>query len=725
LGKLYLSLWARRLSSHAEDRLQDAQGGFRTKRATVDQGLTLSEALVRRRRQGKPSYLCFVDFRKAFDTIWHDGLYKTLWDEGVKGKAWRVVRSLYSSMHASVKLGTTVSREVHMRQGVRQGCPLSPVLFNFFINKLAKELATSGFGAKFEGVDLPALLYADDVVLCADSPEKLQKLIDILDKFCRRYHMEVNLSKSEVMKVGVKSVCESCRQAELSSLFVRAGCVLCSPWQCQGTRLKLVHKYKYLGLWFTSDMKWDEHISKAVAKAKKATRSIGKVLSNNKIPPRAKCLLWLARVRPKLTYGSEVWRTNAKQKKAMESVQTQAGVKIFKLNAKTNAHAVRALMNAPLIARRCEIARLKHYAKVMTMEKDRIARVLVNMPKRKGNPHFPQWRERMDGFINAKENKDIKTEIDKLRTSQARNQGILPHGIDPTVHDFNYEPIKTFKKKLKLWSKGKDLAELRAASTKERSTLKLLARATNAESETLPKYGATRTPNSGPNQIRLRLLSGTSALHSTLSRFTSTPRSDARSRTCPHAECDETEDATHFLLHCPVTADLRQEYTDSLASRCGCSRGISGGNDTGCSEFFAQLDPEGKALFMLGGPVDGRTPELSVDNAANHYMHQAWDRRSKRLNDTASDPLIVDVTSHRNQVVGSVYPSVASFFPSLSPNPCPSVANSNPSSTPVVQRTGSRCITHAHVSSPQSGVVMSNDARKRSGLDGQKARGRN
>jgi hypothetical protein len=89
----------------------------------------------------------------------------------------------------------------------------------------------------------------------------------------------------------------------------------------------------------------------------------------------------------------------------MESVQTKAGVKIFKLNAKTNSYAVRAPMHAPLIARRCEIARLKHYAKVKTMEKDKVAR--VHAPA-KGQQKLPPMdrRFRMNEFIDDKENKE-------------------------------------------------------------------------------------------------------------------------------------------------------------------------------------------------------------------------------------------------------------------------------------------------------------------------------
>ena len=105
LGKLYLSLWARHLAKHAEGVLGEGQGGFRRRRSTVDQGISVKELLLRERQEGRPVYLCFIDFRKAFDTVWHDGLWRRLWDSGVKGKAWRIIRTLYCNIHAQVLVG--------------------------------------------------------------------------------------------------------------------------------------------------------------------------------------------------------------------------------------------------------------------------------------------------------------------------------------------------------------------------------------------------------------------------------------------------------------------------------------------------------------------------------------------------------------------------------------------------------------------------------------------
>ena len=78
LAKLSLSLWAKRFAKHADSRLGERQGGFRPRHSTVDQALILYEAALRRKRAGKDTFLCFVDFRKAFDAVWHAGLWKRM-----------------------------------------------------------------------------------------------------------------------------------------------------------------------------------------------------------------------------------------------------------------------------------------------------------------------------------------------------------------------------------------------------------------------------------------------------------------------------------------------------------------------------------------------------------------------------------------------------------------------------------------------------------------------
>ena len=187
LGKLYLSMWNNRIMEHMETRLAEEQGGFRAGRGTMEQILALNEALLRQRRAGKTTYCFFIDFRKAFDTVWHAGLWQRLWDEGIRGKAWRILRSLYSNLESSVLVEGEASQFSTLEQGVRQGCPLSPALFNCYINDLVKRLKEKGYGVGVGNKDLTALLYADDIVVMADSAQKLQELINEVDSFCTKY----------------------------------------------------------------------------------------------------------------------------------------------------------------------------------------------------------------------------------------------------------------------------------------------------------------------------------------------------------------------------------------------------------------------------------------------------------------------------------------------------------------------------------------------------------
>jgi len=672
LGKLYLSLWATRIAKHADHRLGERQGGFRSGRSTVDQALILHEALLRRKRAGKNTFLCFVDFRKAFDTVWHEGLWKRMWDTGIRGKAWRVTRNLYSSINACVKLGDKTSRNVSMRQGVRQGCPLSPILFNLFVEALAERLRKSGFGAKINGIDLESLLYADDVVLLGESTADLQGMIDVVDKFCRQWRMEINLKKSEVMVVGKerRCVCATRDQPEIwGAQMIRdfpvartrngepaGACVLCSPWICRGQKLKVVRKYKYLGIWFTSDLGWDEHIGVMLQKAKTRTQDLGKVLSNRRLSARAKTLVWLASVRPLLEYGCEVWRTDEAQLSEMESVQMAAGKKIFKLNARTSGLAVRALMHVPELRTRHAKLRLNYMAKIMAMHKGRLARTVVRLapgPTEPGLGRVQHWWTVTSEFVEKESN--LKKAFRQLRNSSDRNQGVVPSGVDSTLTDFDYFPIKSWRRSVKWWARS----STRNLYLRRRdvSTVNLMRRAFEKDDTQMPRFPLTKRACWGPDKIRFRLLAGMSALNKTMSKV------DNRLPTCPFDACDEgVEDTVHFLLHCKELDSLRKEFLDRLCDRCTCDRRLGSGGEQACAEFFNELDNDGKALFMLGGPVDGRCPEEGIDACAREFVRKAWIVRCSTLEMQAESPLVTDLTGRENGRENGCRGTIDSFF---------------------------------------------------------------
>ena len=156
----------------------------------------------------------------------------------------------------------------------------------------------------------------------------------------------------------------------------------------------------------------------------------------------------------------------------------------------------------------------------------------------------------------------------------------------------------------------------------------------------LPQFPLTRSPNCGPDQIRLRLLGGTSALRATLSKV----QRDVSDQ-CPFG-CSAVEDLPHFLLHCKGLADLRKEFRSQLELHCTCRErlGEKEHDKRSCPEFFRHLNDTGKTVFMLGGPVDQRQPEAEVDAASREYVRAAYDRRSRLLNGQAEDPLYQDLT---------------------------------------------------------------------------------
>ena len=170
LGKLFCTILNQRLLKHVNscNVLHNSQIGFLPNNRTADHVLTIRTLVDKYvHNHNEKIYACFVDFKKAFDSIWHVGLLYKLLQINVGGCFYNLIKSLYSNSTCSIKLGQNQTRPFQYARGVRQGCILSPLLFNLLINNIPfsfEETLSDPFVLP-NGAKLNSLLYADDLVI--------------------------------------------------------------------------------------------------------------------------------------------------------------------------------------------------------------------------------------------------------------------------------------------------------------------------------------------------------------------------------------------------------------------------------------------------------------------------------------------------------------------------------------------------------------------------------
>ena len=141
-GKIFASVIERRISEWAERNNIRAKGqaGFRRKHGTQDHLLSLRVIIEKVRKSGH-LFACFVDFSKAFDTVPRDRLWTRLENIGIRGNILDTIKSMYSNVLCQVATPEGLTNSFPSTLGVKQGCPLSPLLFGLYIDPLEAKLA--------------------------------------------------------------------------------------------------------------------------------------------------------------------------------------------------------------------------------------------------------------------------------------------------------------------------------------------------------------------------------------------------------------------------------------------------------------------------------------------------------------------------------------------------------------------------------------------------------
>ena len=147
----------------------------------------------------KNIYFCFIDYTKAFDCVDHNKLWKILKEMGIPDHLTCLLRNLYAGREATVRTGHGTTDWFQIGKGVRQGCILSPCLFNLYAEFIMRNagLEEAQAGIKIARRNINNLRYADDMILYIENPkDSTRKLLELINKYIKVTGYKINTQKS-------------------------------------------------------------------------------------------------------------------------------------------------------------------------------------------------------------------------------------------------------------------------------------------------------------------------------------------------------------------------------------------------------------------------------------------------------------------------------------------------------------------------------------------------
>lgn len=329
----------------------------------MDQIFTLRRVLEHRFAFQQPTIACFVDFRAAFDSIDRESLWKIMVADGTPPKLVNLIKSYYSLTKARVRVYGEESSDFDLSTGVRQGCPLSPVLFNYAIDWIM-ENALLGYRGVQVSPDfwLSDIEYADDVVLLGEDVEHLQLVVNQISVYAAAVGLEINASKTKTFAVGLST---SEPTLHINNIPVES-----------------VPDFRYLGSSLLPTGQAKDEVKLRMDRARVAFLQLQNSLwRRSEISLQTKVRVYQASIRPILLYGCETWPLRCEDIRKLEAFDHWCLKIISKtkwIDRLSNAAVRQRCGGIPQLKMTIQHRRLQWFGHVLRKAETELARKVLN-----------------------------------------------------------------------------------------------------------------------------------------------------------------------------------------------------------------------------------------------------------------------------------------------------------------------------------------------------------
>ena len=537
LGKLFNSILVTRLNKYLEENniIRKEQGGFRKDHRTSDHIFILQTLIQKYTKNKGKLYGCFVDLKKAFDSVWRKGLIHKLREIGINQKTVNLIENIYNTTYTSLIYKNKILPEIQTTKGVKQGDNLSPLLFNIYVNDLPKEIEKGDTQPlKLNNQNINSLMWADDIVLLSETKEGLQNCLNNLHNYCQIWKLEVNLKKTKIMIFRVKGIKINNEKFYLGIL-----------------PLQRTREYTYLGISLNTTGSMKLVSEKLTDKARRAWFAILKIFWKSKQRNISTYLnLFDKVIKPIVLYSCEVWGMEEKIPNNVINLHTSC--ELFHIKCCKNILGV-----SKKTTNIATLAELGRYPLYIDIHKKMIKYFLRFETLEKGRLLYESYIEQINEQLNNQKNwlSQIKDIL---------NQNGFTFVFNSNETDCSEEKShKTYKLANEIHKRSKEIFEQKILchleEKRDKSEGKLVF-----YSKLKSKYGKElylELQNVKNRNVIRNIRISTHKLNIETGRYQGIERDK---RFCDLCKLNKTESEEHFLIECPIFDDERELFLNYI-----------------------------------------------------------------------------------------------------------------------------------------------------------------